>query len=232
MQVTCATLFKFPCSRFSCLCLWFFHLLHVRKTVWSTKDEAFSSVITVKFPSNDGGEFIYENSKTLSSVVSGFCNCLHLPAECVASLLYPLITGLYVFHSIIELMRWQSVNSLFSKTHSPSALWANDRVLNKKFLETCFTKHMETVEYFDIVAVDFAAKFTWCMIGVFLWEHVWWNFEIHFLIIKTIWKPALMIFHAGEVAVMALSGPLHQGRNFITSGFPFHCVNDSSRMLI
>lgn len=57
-------------------------------------------------------------------------------------------------------MRWQSVNSLFSKTHSPSALWANDRVLNKKFLETCFTKHMETVEYFDIVAVDFAAKFT------------------------------------------------------------------------
>ena len=114
----------------------------------------------MNFPFNDGDEFIYENSKALSSVVSGFCNCLHLPAECVASLLNPLITVLYVFHSIIELMRWQSINSAFSKSHSASTLWANDRVLDKKLLETCFTKHMETVEYFDIVPVDFVAKFT------------------------------------------------------------------------
>ena len=94
--------------------------------------------------------------------------CLHLPTECVASSLDPLITALYVFNSIIELMRRQSINSLISKSHSPPALWTNDKVLDKKFLETCFTKHMQTVEYFDVVAVGLATKFTGSMIVVFL----------------------------------------------------------------
>lgn len=65
---------------------------------------------------------------------------------------------------------------------------------------------MEIVEYFDIVVVDFVVKFIWCMIGVFFWEYVWWNFEIYFFIIKIIWKLVLMIFYVGEVVVMVLFG--------------------------
>jgi len=117
--------------------------------------------------------------------------CLHLPAEGVASLFNPLTTVLYVFHSIIELVRWQAVNSLISKSHSAPTLWANDRILDNKLIETCFTKHMKTVEYLDTVAVDFAAKFTWSMTVVFLVKHEWWKFWIHFRVIKTVFANQL-----------------------------------------